>query len=242
MADGGTTTRTSRLRWRERDPLPPTLVILTGVTGIIDAVCFLGMSEVFAANMTGNIVLLGFSVAGSDDPETGGRLIALVAFVVGALVAGRLTHRLVTLEPRRWLLLLAAVNIVLLTMAAVFAIGLPLNTGIGDQWPILVCVGLAMGYKNAAARRLGVADLNTTVVTSTLVGLVVDNPVAGGDAVRPIRRLAAIASLFLGALLGAVLVLNASITIALLVAMAISAGAVLLHAAHPAARAVSTTP
>lgn len=227
----------TRRSWRERDPLPPTLVVLTGVTGIIDAVCFLGMGEVFAANMTGNIVLMGFAVAGDDDPSVGGRFVALGAFVLGALVAGRLTHRFVTLEPRRWLLLLAAVNVVLLLTAATLAIGLPLHTTFGERWPILLCIGFAMGYKNAAARRLSVPDLNTTVVTSTLVGLVVDNPVSGGDAVRPIRRVAAIVALFLGAALGGLLVLNVSISWALVVATAISASAILLHAAHPAARA-----
>jgi len=42
------------------------LVALTAVAGLIDAVSFLALRS-FTANMTGNIVLLGFAVAGARD-------------------------------------------------------------------------------------------------------------------------------------------------------------------------------
>ena len=44
--------------------LPVLLVVLTITTGLIDAVSVLGLGRVFTANMTGNIVFLGFAVAG----------------------------------------------------------------------------------------------------------------------------------------------------------------------------------
>src|SRR5258706_6103576 len=43
-----------------RDRVLPALLILTFVTGLVDAVSFLGLGHVFTANMTGNIVFLGF--------------------------------------------------------------------------------------------------------------------------------------------------------------------------------------
>ncbi|MFE5891051.1 DUF1275 family protein [Streptomyces sp. NPDC056462] len=46
------------------DPLPKILIALTAVTGIVDAVAFLGLGQVFTAFMTGNILFLGFAVAG----------------------------------------------------------------------------------------------------------------------------------------------------------------------------------
>jgi len=49
----------------ERYPLPFALLALTGVTGLVDAVSFLGLGHVFTANMTGNVVLLAFAVAGT---------------------------------------------------------------------------------------------------------------------------------------------------------------------------------
>jgi hypothetical protein len=39
----------------------PVLFGLAAVTGIVDAVCYLALGHVFTANMTGNIVLLGFA-------------------------------------------------------------------------------------------------------------------------------------------------------------------------------------
>ena len=39
-------------------PLPPTLLLLTLTTGLVDAVSFLGLGHVFTANMTGNVVFL----------------------------------------------------------------------------------------------------------------------------------------------------------------------------------------
>ena len=48
-----------------RHPLARALLVLTFSTGLVDAVSYLGLGRVFTANMTGNIVLLGFGIAGS---------------------------------------------------------------------------------------------------------------------------------------------------------------------------------
>ena len=45
-------------------PLTRTLLALTFTTGLVDGVSYLGLGHVFTANMTGNIVLLGFGIAG----------------------------------------------------------------------------------------------------------------------------------------------------------------------------------
>src|ERR1700734_711634 len=92
-----------------RRPPPPlviTLAALTVVSGFIDAVSFLGLGHVFTANMTGNVVLLGFAAAGAPGFSMGASLCALGFFVAGALVGGRLA-RLV--RPVHKLLLLAMV-------------------------------------------------------------------------------------------------------------------------------------
>ena len=43
-------------------PLPLLLMLLTTVTGLVDAVSYLALNHVFVANMTGNVVFLGFAV------------------------------------------------------------------------------------------------------------------------------------------------------------------------------------
>jgi uncharacterized membrane protein YoaK (UPF0700 family) len=65
-----------------------------------------------------------------------------------------------------------------------------------------------MGLRNATVRRLGVADLTTTVLTLTLTGLAADSSLAGGDNPRPGRRIGSVVAMFLGALVGAALVLD----------------------------------
>jgi len=45
-------------------PIRWSLLGLTAVTGIVDAVSFLGLGHIFTANMTGNIVFLGFAIGG----------------------------------------------------------------------------------------------------------------------------------------------------------------------------------
>src|ERR1700716_2647860 len=71
-------------------PLPPLLLVLTGVTGLVDAVSYLKLGHVFVANMTGNVVFLGFAVADAQDFSIPASLAAIAAFLAGALAGGRL--------------------------------------------------------------------------------------------------------------------------------------------------------
>src|SRR5262249_9379811 len=67
--------------------LPYILLAMTAVTGLIDAVSYLSLGHVFAANMTGNIVLLGFASMGVPGVSVGRSLTALMGFLVGAAIA-----------------------------------------------------------------------------------------------------------------------------------------------------------
>jgi uncharacterized membrane protein YoaK (UPF0700 family) len=73
-----------------RHPLTRTLLVLTLTTGVIDAASYLGLGRVFAANMTGNIVLLGFGIAGSSGLPVVAPLVSLAAFLSGAVIGGRM--------------------------------------------------------------------------------------------------------------------------------------------------------
>ena len=74
-------------------PLAPMLVALTIVTGLVDAVSFLSLGRVFTANMTGNIVLLAFATAHVSGLSIARSLTALLAFLVGAILGGRVMAR-----------------------------------------------------------------------------------------------------------------------------------------------------
>src|ERR1700760_1211453 len=74
-------------------PLPPLLIGLTLVTGLVDSFSYLLLGHVFVANMTGNVVFLGFALAGAPGFSIGASLTALAAFAAGALLGGRLGTR-----------------------------------------------------------------------------------------------------------------------------------------------------
>ncbi len=77
-----------------RDPLARGLLVLTFSTGLVDAVSYLGLGRVFTANMTGNIVLLGFGIAGSSGLPVVAPLVSLGAFLVGSAVGGAMATRI----------------------------------------------------------------------------------------------------------------------------------------------------
>jgi uncharacterized membrane protein YoaK (UPF0700 family) len=87
------------------------------------------------------------------------------------------------------------------------------------QYALIVLLALAMGLQNATARRLAVPDLTTTVLTLTLTGLAADSALAGGSAPNVGRRMLAVATMFVGALIGAVLVFQVSVSAVLALAL-----------------------
>ena len=78
----------------------------------------------------------------------------------------------------------------------------------GTRYPLLILLGLGMGVQNAAARALAVPDLTTTVLTLTITGTAADSRLAGGPGSRGGRRLLSAAAMFLGALIGALVLLH----------------------------------
>jgi len=73
--------------------IPYALFGMTAVTGLVDAVSFLSLGRVFTANMTGNIVLLAFATAHVPGLSFARSLTALLAFLVGAVLGGRIMAR-----------------------------------------------------------------------------------------------------------------------------------------------------
>src|SRR6266516_1590236 len=74
-------------------PLPPLLLGLTVVTGLVDAFSYLVLGHVFVANMTGNVVFLGFALAGAAGSSIPASFSALGAFSLGAVSGGRFGRR-----------------------------------------------------------------------------------------------------------------------------------------------------
>jgi uncharacterized membrane protein YoaK (UPF0700 family) len=171
------------------------------VTGLVDAVSYLSLGHVFVANMTGNIAFLGFAVADAREFSIAASLTATAAFLVGALAGGRLGAS-VGRHRGRFLAISILLEIVALSAAFVAAIVTPDPQAEVLRYELIVLLALAMGLQNATARRIGVPDLTTTVLTLTLTGLAADSTAAGGSNPRPGRRLLATLTMFVGAAIG----------------------------------------
>jgi uncharacterized membrane protein YoaK (UPF0700 family) len=217
-----------------RHPLTRTLIVLTLTTGLIDAACYLGLGRVFAANMTGNVVLLGFGIAGSGGLPVVAPIVSLLAFLAGAVAGGRMA----TMLPAKVVHLGRAmiVEIALTALATLIAIVFEITPDHFSGDLIIALLAFAMGVRNATVRRLKVPDLTTTVLTMTLTGFAADSRLAGGDGSGGWRRLAAVASMLIGAVAGALLV-KADLALVLLAAalLALATWVVLMPAATAAA-------
>ena len=124
-------------------PLPPFLVGLTVVTGLVDAVSYVALGHVFVANMTGNVVFLGFALAGAPGLSAPASLAALGAFLVGAVVGGA-----IAVEHRgRHLRTATAVAGCSLLIAIVLAaiIGQPVSAG--ARYSLICPLAIAMGIR-----------------------------------------------------------------------------------------------
>ena len=197
--------------WPGRDGpdglLPPLLLLLTVVTGLVDAASYLKLGHVFVANMTGNVVFLGFAIAGAGGLSIWASLVAIGSFLVGGLAGGRIGGR--HAEQRGTLL-----RVALAAQLPAVAVALALAAAGGDpidgarRYVLTAALALAMGVQNATARRLAVPELTTTVLTMTLTGIAADSRLAGGVGSKIGRRLVAVAAMLAGALIGALLALR----------------------------------
>jgi uncharacterized membrane protein YoaK (UPF0700 family) len=205
--------------------LPPLLVALTMVTGLVDSFSYLVLGHVIVANMTGNLVFLAFALAGTGGFSAPRSLVAIGAFGLGALAAGGLGRAGSRLADRRELLLgLTAVLQVVLLVAAVIMVALtaqPMTDG--RRYSLIVLLAASMGAQNATARKLAIPDLTTTVLTLTITGIAADSSIVGGTGAKAPRRLIPVAALLVGGLIGALIVRHAPVVYPLVIALVVLA-------------------
>jgi uncharacterized membrane protein YoaK (UPF0700 family) len=188
-------------------PLPPLMVLLTVVTGLVDSFSYLALGHVFVANMTGNVVFAGFALAGAPGFSLTATVVALAAFAAGAFLGGRIIRN--ARSHRARLLYLALVLEVLVVAGAwlMAEVSGPPN-GAATRYLLIALLGLGMGVQNAAARALAVPDLTTTVLTLAITGTAADSRLASGPGARAGRRLLSAGAMFLGGLIGALVLLH----------------------------------
>jgi uncharacterized membrane protein YoaK (UPF0700 family) len=201
------------------------LLLLTLATGIVDAVSVLELGHVFVANMTGNIIFLGFWLAPRTVVDMTAALVAFVSFVTGAALGGRLARHLGR-EIRRWLAITLSVEVVMLATLSILA-----GSGVldyHDDTKLFLIAGLAVtfGIQNSTARQFGIQELSTTVLTTTISGIGFDSRLAGGTGERAGLRYSVVLTMCAGAGIGATLTRFAVAPV-----IALAAGVVAISAA-----------
>ncbi|MFE2544838.1 YoaK family protein [Actinacidiphila glaucinigra] len=175
------------------------LLVLTVLSGLVDAVSILSLGHVFVANMTGNLVFVSLGLAGAPEFSVVTSLVALGGFAVGILFCRAALSRL---SPP-----VALVSAAALCETALLASATVLHALDGPRRVLVVVCAAAMGIQNAMAGRVGIAGLTTTVMTRTLVGLLGDTGTAAHDRRVAVRQALSVAALVCGALAGGLLVL-----------------------------------
>jgi uncharacterized membrane protein YoaK (UPF0700 family) len=219
------------------EPLPVLLLVLTVTTGLLDAVSFLGLGRVFTANMTGNVVFLGFALGGAPGIAVISSLSAIGAFVVGAVLGGRIGKNYSGEQLRKWFLTVALIESALLIGAGFVSLGFDIETHTTafQLYAVILMTAAAMGLRNATVRQMNVKDLTTTVLTLTLTGIGADSTLAGGKNQNFARRAGSVILMFAGAALGAFLLYQSGgIALPLFVCGACVLGVTLIYAVLPA--------
>jgi uncharacterized membrane protein YoaK (UPF0700 family) len=178
------------------------LLLLTFATGIVDAVSVLALGHIFVANMTGNVIFLGFWFAPHSGIDLTAAIVAFVSFLAGTVLGGRFARHIDS-EVRLWLTVALGAEVVVLVTLSILAGAGALNYH--DNTKLILTAGLAVtfGSQNATARLFGIQELSTTVLTSTIVGLGFDSRLAGGTGRREKLRYTVVVTMCAGAVAGA---------------------------------------
>ncbi len=182
------------------------LLLLTFATGLVDAVSVLVLGHVFVANMTGNIIFLGFWFVPHSGIDLLAAVVAFVGFIAGAILGGRLARHLDG-NPRRWLVVALGIEVLVLTTLSVLAGCGVLRYDGNGRLILIAALAVVFGSQNATARQFGVQELSTTVLTQTIVGIGFDSRLAGGTGQREKLRYGVVLTMCSGAVIGATLTL-----------------------------------
>jgi uncharacterized membrane protein YoaK (UPF0700 family) len=207
--------------------LTRTLLALTFVTGIVDAVSFLGLGQVFAAMQTGNVIFLGLGIAGTSGAPVAAPLVALLAFVAGGALAALLARRLRP-APGRGLGPALAIEVALLAAAATLAAAVDIAPGELAAYAAIALLALAMGLRNTMVRGFGGPNLATTVLNLTVTALTSPAPLSVASNSDLGQRAAAFLAILAGAACGALLP-KTGLALPLAIAAALTLAAGLSH-------------
>jgi uncharacterized membrane protein YoaK (UPF0700 family) len=201
--------------------LPGLLILLTAVSGIVDAISVLRLDNVFVANITGSMVFVGLGLAGANGFPIFAPLLALTTFVTGAVGGGILVRRSSSLHRGKALRTATVVQLADLTVCTCIAAAAGSHPDAGVRYLLLGLLATGMGMKTALVRRVDVPGLTTAVITTTLTGLAADAPTGAWRQPQFVARALGVLALFIGAVIGALLLVHTALWYPLALATAL---------------------
>ncbi|MEW2546926.1 YoaK family protein [Streptomyces sp. NPDC047002] len=219
----------------------PALLFLTFSTGLVDAFCYLRLGRAFVGNMTGNVLLLGFSVAPGSGLSVAGPLTAMAAFAAGSLLGGRIGQAAGPGGPRRHGgrrpgAAFAGEALVFAALAALVGAG-PLATTGGPRYVLIAVLALCLGAQTSVVRLMGARDVTTTVITQSLAGFAAGSALGQGAEASQLRKAASVVTMLAGAAAGALLLRVTSAGVVGLAAVLVGCAAACFLLAPPPAHA-----
>lgn len=178
------------------------LLLLTFATGLADSISILVLGHVFVANMTGNVIFLGFWLAPRTSIDLTAVVVALPTFVCTTILSGRMRRHFGD-RTRPWITTVLATEIALLVVLAALAGTGALRYHDNTKLIMIGILAVTFGLQHSSARQFGIQELSTTVLTSTIVSLGLDSRLAGGTGDRQALRLGVVVTMCAGAFLGA---------------------------------------
>lgn len=178
------------------------LLLLTFATGLADSISILVLGHVFVANMTGNVIFLGFWLAPRTSIDLTAVVVALPTFVCTTILSGRISRHFAD-RTRQWITTVLATEITLLVVLAILAGAGILQYHNNTKLIVIGVLAVTFGLQHSSARQFGIQELSTTVLTSTIVSLGLDSRLAGGSGARQTLRLSVVLTMCAGAFLGA---------------------------------------
>jgi uncharacterized membrane protein YoaK (UPF0700 family) len=178
------------------------LLLLTFATGLADALSILVLGHVFVANMTGNVIFLGFWLAPQTNIDLTAVAVALPTFFCTTVFSGRLSRHFGD-RTRPWITTVLAMEILLLLTLSILAGAGVLHYHDNTKLIMIGLLAATFGLQHSSARQFGIQELSTTVLTSTIVSLGLDSRLAGGTGARQKLRFSVVFTICAGALLGA---------------------------------------
>jgi uncharacterized membrane protein YoaK (UPF0700 family) len=184
-------------------------MVLAAASGATDAIGYLTMGHVFTSAMTGNLVLLGISLAHRNGQRVGRVLVSLACFMVGTALGARIARSPEPDDPV-WpsaITRALAIEAVIFVAYAAWWWTMGHHHGVVAKATLLGLGAIALGIQSASMQRFG-PGLNTTFLSGSLTILV--GWLTTGHRLRDIRHhLLVLVGLVCGALTAALFVLHA---------------------------------